>query len=249
MKKSIITLFLFCTTLTYSQNFFQTSNRLQLPVDITHFGKISIGTSTPQADFTIYRNDITSIMLRNNYGKLQMGIANANFNFHPKSKAGTAVFRNLISHNMIFAMPNNSGDGSRNIRIADDLNHNTFVAHNNGKVTIGTENFDSEDYSLYVKKGIKTEKIKVEFANVNGWADYVFNKNYELMPLDKVEEFITQNNHLPEIPSAEEVVENGVELKAMNVLLLKKVEELTLHIIELNKKLKALEKTVYQKQK
>lgn len=178
MKKSIITLFLFCTTLTYSQNFFQTSNQLPLPVDISHFGKISIGTTTQEADFTIYRNDITSFILRNNYGRLQLGIANGNYNFHPKSIAGTAVFRNLISHNMIFTMPNNSGDGSRNIRIVDDLNHNTFVVHNNGKVTIGTENFDTQDYSLYVTKGIKTEKIKVEFANVNGWADYVFDENY-----------------------------------------------------------------------
>lgn len=250
MKKSIILVtFLFCSILTYSQNYFQTTNKPIKPIDITHMGKISIGTASPEADFTIYRNGLPSIMLKNNYGKLQIGIANGLYNYHPKAKQGTAVFRNLTSHNMIFAMPNNSNDGSRNIRIADDYNHNTLVVHNNGKVTIGTENFDSSDYSLYVKKGIKTEKIKVEFADVNGWADYVFNKDYNLMPLEDVENFINENKHLPEIPSAQEVVDNGLELKGMNVLLLKKVEELTLHIIKLNKKLKSLEETVNQKNK
>ena len=146
-------------------------------------------------------------------------------------------------------MPNNDNDGTTNIRIVDDYNLNSFVVHNNGKVTIGTENFDQTNYRLYVKGGIKTEKIKVEFANVNGWADYVFNKNYDLMSLNEVEKFINENRHLPEIPSAQEVVKNGVELKEMNVLLLKKVEELTLYVIELNKKLKSLEETVKQKNK
>ena len=52
------------------------------------------------------------------------------------------------------------------------------------------------------------------------------------MSLNEVEKFINENRHLPEIPSAQEVVKNGVELKEMNVLLLKKVEELTLYVIE-----------------
>ena len=250
MKKSIIlATLLFCSILTYSQNFFETTNNLALPVDITHMGKISIGSITPTGDFSIYRNGLPTFSLKNNFGRLQIGMANANYNFHAKAKPGTVTFRNMSSHNMIFTMPNNSNDGSRNIRIVDDYNLNTFVVHNNGKVTIGTENFDSSDYKLYVKKGIKTEKIKVEFSNVNGWADYVFNKNYYLMPLEDLENFINTNKHLPEIPSAQEVVDNGLELKSMNVLLLKKVEELTLHIIDLNKKLKSLEEIVSQKNK
>lgn len=251
MKKSIIlTIFLFCSMLTYSQNYLYTTTYTGYSNnDISHFGKISLGSTTPTGDFSIYRDGTPTFTLKNNFGRLQVGMANGNYNFHAKAKQGTVIFRNMSSHNMIFAMPNNSNDGSRNIRIADDYNHNTFVVHNNGKVTIGTGNFDSSDYSLYVKKGIKTEKIKVEFANVNGWADYVFNKDYKLMPLEDVESFINENKHLPEVPSAKEVVDNGVELKGMNVLLLKKVEELTLHIIELNKKMKSLEETVNQKNK
>ena len=251
MKNFILTSFLFYSILTYSQNYlYTTTNPRYSTNDISHLGKISIGTTTPQGEFTIYKNGTPSFMLRNDYGKFQIGMANGNYNFHPTSKQGTVVLRNLgTSHNMVLTMPNNNNDGTTNIRIVDDYNHNTFVVHNNGKVTIGTENFDSSDYNLYVKKGIKTEKIKVEFANVNGWADYVFNKDYKLMPLEDVENFINENKHLPEVPSAQEVVDNGVELKGMNVLLLKKVEELTLHIIELNKKLNSLEETVNQKNK
>lgn len=112
----------------------------------------------------------------------------------------------------------------------------------NVRVVIGTNNDlancgTCNDYSLFVKKGIKTEKVKVEFANENGWADYVFEDDYKLMPLDEVKKFIKQNKHLPEVPTAKEVVENGLELKEFNALLLKKIEEVTLHIINMNEKI------------
>ena len=60
------------------------------------------------------------------------------------------------------------------------------------------------------------------------------------MKLEKLEEFIKENNYLPEIPSAKEVVENGIELKEMNVKLLQKIEELTLYLIQQNKEIKEL---------
>ncbi len=71
--------------------------------------------------------------------------------------------------------------------------------------------------------------------------DYVFASEYQLKPLEEVEKFISDNNHLPEVPSGSEMTENGVDLGEMNMILLKKVEELTLHIIELNKRMKVLE--------
>ncbi|PZU80016.1 MAG: hypothetical protein DI529_16995 [Chryseobacterium sp.] len=96
-------------------------------------------------------------------------------------------------------------------------------------------------YKLFVKDGIRTEKVKVEIAAENGWADYVFAKDYKLMPLKEVESYISTNGHLPEVPSTEEAIQNGIELKAMNILLLKKVEELTLHLIEQDKRIEELE--------
>jgi hypothetical protein len=84
---------------------------------------------------------------------------------------------------------------------------------------------------------IKATEIKVEAQT----ADFVFEEDYQLKSLEEVEEFIQENKHLPEIPSAKQMEEEGVGLAEMNKLLLQKVEELTLHIIELNKKVRDLE--------
>ncbi|HAS39775.1 MAG TPA: hypothetical protein DCS93_04820 [Microscillaceae bacterium] len=109
----------------------------------------------------------------------------------------------------------------------------------NGKVGIGTtlrgvasEHLDG--YKLFVTEGIKTEKIRVQLA-ASRWADYVFAKNYQLRPLEEVEEFIAQNKHLPDVPSAAEVGKKGIDLGQMDATLLRKVEELTLYIIQLKK--------------
>lgn len=69
------------------------------------------------------------------------------------------------------------------------------------------------------------------------WPDYVFDEKHDLMTLKNLEKYIKQNKHLPEIPSSEDVKKDGVDLVEMNKLLLKKIEELTLYIIELNKKI------------
>lgn len=125
----------------------------------------------------------------------------------------------------------------------DGDNQIVFIQEDAGKVVIGSKNDNlnictsCNEYRLFVKDGIKTEKVKVEIAAENGWADYVFKKDYKLMPLKEVESYINTNGHLPEVPSTEEAIQNGIELKEMNILLLKKVEELTLHLIEQNKEI------------
>jgi hypothetical protein len=76
------------------------------------------------------------------------------------------------------------------------------------------------------------------------WADFVFKKSYSLPTLESVEQFISDNGHLPGIPSEQEVKENGVSLNDMQVKLLQKVEELTLYVIELKKQNERLEKQI-----
>lgn len=133
----------------------------------------------------------------------------------------------------------------------NELNIGNWIVGNNGTIGIGqfTNQLpadgitaDGEKYKLFVKDGIKTEKVKVDIAANNGWADYVFEKDYKLMPLNSVEKFIKENGHLPEVPTTEEAIKNGIELKEMNILLLKKIEELTLYTIEQQKRIEALEK-------
>jgi hypothetical protein len=104
----------------------------------------------------------------------------------------------------------------------------------NSSVGIGTTSTSDANYKLFVELGIRTRKIKVDQTT---WADYVFQPGYKLRPLSEVETFIRKNNHLPEVPSEKEVEQNGVDLGENQVLLLKKIEELTLYAIEQNKKI------------
>jgi hypothetical protein len=99
-----------------------------------------------------------------------------------------------------------------------------------GNVGLGTTN--PEGYKLAVNGRIRAKEVKVETQN---WPDYVFKPTFKLMPLSTIEEYINTNGHLPEIPSAEQVSKEGLNLGEMNRLLLKKVEELTLHLIEKDK--------------
>ena len=74
------------------------------------------------------------------------------------------------------------------------------------------------------------------------WPDYVFNVDYKLLPLNELANYINRNNHLPGMPSAEEVAANGINLGQMDARLLQKIEELTQYIIELQKEIDSLKK-------
>lgn len=116
---------------------------------------------------------------------------------------------------------------------------------NNGNIGIGTTESgmlsNPNGYKLAVNGKIGAKEVQVENTS-STWADYVFDPNYKLMPLRDVENFVKVNKHLPEIPSADEVKTHGHKLGEMDVLLLKKVEELTLHVIELKKEIEELKK-------
>ncbi len=77
-------------------------------------------------------------------------------------------------------------------------------------------------------------------VTLTDWPDYVFDAGYRLMPLSEVEGYIAENGHLPQMPSAMEVEQEGADLGEMNRLLLQKVEELTLYIIDLQKQIEEL---------
>jgi len=83
-----------------------------------------------------------------------------------------------------------------------------------------------------VKRKIWSHEVEVQMTE---WWDEVFDESYKLMPLNQLESYIENNNHLPDIPKEKDVLENGIELGEMNTLLLKKIEELTLYVIELKK--------------
>ncbi len=131
----------------------------------------------------------------------------------------------------VLAPQANSLDG---VRIAAD-----------GKVSMGldptTANLPT-GYRLFVMDGILTEKVKVAVNNTAEWSDFVFADDYQLRSLEEVANFVEANNHLPDVPSAEEMVNNGLDVAKTDALLLQKIEELTLYLIEQDKAIKTLQK-------
>jgi hypothetical protein len=101
-------------------------------------------------------------------------------------------------------------------------------------------------YKLAVSGGIITEKVKVATNGSPFWADFVFDPKYNLRPLAELDKYIKLNKHLPEIPTTAEVTQNGIDLAQISALLLQKQEEMTLYMIEQDKKIKRLEKQVYK---
>ncbi|WP_282163103.1 hypothetical protein [Ulvibacterium marinum] len=126
--------------------------------------------------------------------------------------------------------PNGSGSGQTVWTTSgNDINYTA------GNVGIGTTNIGT--WKLAVGGKIRAEEVKVE----TGWADYVFAEGYDLPTLKEVEEHIKENGHLINIPSGAEVEANGIELGDMNRLLLEKIEEQMLYILQLEKRILKLE--------
>ncbi|MEO9965988.1 MAG: hypothetical protein ABJF11_09380 [Reichenbachiella sp.] len=120
---------------------------------------------------------------------------------------------------------------------------------NDGRLGIGTI---SPQYPLHVSGTAYATKFRAPSNAV--WPDYVFSDKYVLNSLERVENYIEKNHHLPDVPSAAEVEANGVDLVDMQALLLKKIEELTLYLIEkdnevrqLNNRLQTIENLIKEK--
>lgn len=109
-------------------------------------------------------------------------------------------------------------------------------------INIANDHFMNSSYSLCVRGGIMTDKINIK--NVNHWPDYVFSSNYLLMPLSDLKFFITENHHLPEVPSESDIMAEGIEIGDMQGILLKKVEEMTLYILQLQEQIDKLEQRI-----
>lgn len=132
--------------------------------------------------------------------------------------------------------------GIRNMGLNFNVHGNVDVAdskltamaiNSNGNIGIGTV---SPREKLSVNGNIRSREIKVEMEN---WPDYVFEEGYDVGTLEGLESYIKTNKHLPEMPSAKEIEANGLGVGEMIKLQQKKIEELTLHLIEKDKQLNA----------
>ena len=126
-------------------------------------------------------------------------------------------------------------------------NYHLFL-QDDGKVSMGIDPADicpngplPGTHRLYVKGSILTERIKIANYCTANWADYVFAPDYQLKPLAEVEAFVKTNKHLPNVPSAQDIEKDGLDVADMLSKQMEKIEELMLHTIALNKRVEKLE--------
>jgi hypothetical protein len=126
---------------------------------------------------------------------------------------------------------------SQGFSIKDNLNNTLLRVTGQGFVGIGTQT--TNGYKLAVAGNIVAEEIVVKLKE--NWPDYVFNQNYNKPEIKELEKFISENGHLPKIPNAEQVSKHGANIGEIQIKLLEKIEELTLYLIEQDKKIEKLE--------
>ena len=156
---------------------------------------------------------------------------------HLKCGSATATSQTTVMSNFIDLR---TGTGYNDIITDNTFGTSALYINNNQQVGIGTTSPGS--FKLAVEGALGARSVKVTLTNP--WPDYVFDKSHNLPPLNEVEQFIHQYQHLPEVPTAAEVAKDGVDLGQNQALLLKKVEELTLYLIEQQKQLQLQQKQI-----
>ncbi|MBI9055996.1 MAG: hypothetical protein JEY96_19400 [Bacteroidales bacterium] len=197
------------------------------------FNTNGTGTDAGNANLVLHRD-------KSYFQKHNVGIGTAN-PMYKLQVHGSVLFKDESSVNGFYFA---GGTGAnRYLNIYDDSGSSTIKLSpegnsyfNGGNIGIGTA--DTKGYKLAVAGKVVAEEVVV--ALQADWADFVFNKDYKLKDLEEVENFIEENNHLPDVPSEKEVLENGIQLGEMDATLLQKIEELTLYMIDINKEVKAL---------
>jgi hypothetical protein len=207
-------------------------------LSITSTGKVGVGTTAPANVFHV------------------ASTTNAAARFDITTPYGPAAAASLILRNINNTVGNSSGIMSQNsagawVAWMDFINVNhAATGAQTGAISFSTMNAGSYAQRMYIKEdgnvGIGTTSPGAYRLAVNGsirakevvvdtgWSDYVFAPSYHLRPLREIANYIRTNHHLPEIPSETEVKENGVSVGDMQAKLLAKIEELTLHLIQMD---------------
>ncbi len=238
-------------------NYIRFGTNAQERIRILADGKVGIGTIFPSqlldvegiGRFNNIHLDIGGSILGVGDGTFTLAEGNEIWKFGGKSfSVGSnspedwAVFQVNIDDNQEgIYIKNTNGDSNTNAIFRVDCStgqENTFRIQRNGNIGVGTNNVG--DYRLAVNGKIRATEIKVE----TGWADFVFEDDYNLMEIEELESYINTNKHLPDIPTTKEAENEGINVGEMNAKFLQKIEELTLYVIQQNKKIEDLQEQV-----
>lgn len=200
-------------------------------------GNVGIGTTTPGGKLDVSVANSNIALRLTSTGINAVGQTVGDISFFDKDNENedariSAVVENSYGSGLVFSTKlGNSSPGlaSEKMRILG-----------NGNVGIG---INAPQYLLDVAGTIRAKEVIV---TVNGFPDFVFEKNYNLLKLQDVDNYIQSNGHLPNIPSAKEVEKSGMNIAELQVKLLQKVEELTLYAIEQQKLVSEQQKRIEQ---
>lgn len=230
--------------LTGNKMFFTTNGDITNPEMVLMNGNLGIGTKTPAALLDVSAqpeldgsNPVTlRISSNRSSSNWQIGADITGLDFYSNDGSGTGKG---VRGSIKMYTENTIGSKYGFRFLVDDgasLNEALRI-DSESNVGIGTSDPQSK---LSVNGEVRATRIKVT-ADINEVPDYVFTEGYNLKSLREIEDYIKNNKHLPNVPSAHEIVENGLDLGTMNLRLLEKIEELVLHQIQLLNRIESLE--------
>jgi hypothetical protein len=201
-------------------------------IDFLVDGRTGIGTTSPLDKLDISGTTITGLPGRVVFG--DGGSSNPYIKFYKSTGTGTVYNQVTIVNSVDAAGAISFQTGTGGAAIGSDAQTTRMIITQPGNVGIGT--LAPGAYMLAVNGNIHSKQVNIDLT---GWSDYVFKKDYQLPTLDEIKTYIDKNQHLPEIPSEQQVIKEGVNLGDMDKLLVKKIEELTLYLIDKDARIKS----------
>ena len=153
------------------------------------------------------------------------------------NNGGAVIYSTIFGDIRFSSIPTTGTTNQTGITDVTILNSTKLLINKDGNVGIGVIDIYNPAFKLTVCGGVHAKKLVIE----TGWCDFVFDKNYELMSIEILKEYIKTNKHLPNIPTASEVETNGGDIGELVKLQMQKIEELSLYVIQLkeeNEKIK-----------